>query len=157
MRQCLMCTSTNAANKGNYIMATRSTIALEYADGTVDQIYCHWDGYLEHNGKILQELWQDPFKVQEMMNLGDMSALGNFIGEKHDFNDIDNRACTFYGRDRGEKSVSAKRFVNFDAYQLSRQCEEYNYILRTDGKWYFSVNKEMYYVSLTSEMFTTAV
>jgi hypothetical protein len=151
-----MCTYTNAANKGNYIMATRSTIALEYADGTVDQIYCHWDGYLEHNGKILQESWQDPFKVQEMMNLGDMSALGNFIGEKHDFNDIDDRGCTFYGRDRGEEKVSAKRFVNFDAYRLSRECEEYNYILRTDGKWYFSVNEEMYYVPLTLEMFTAA-
>ena len=37
-------------------MGTRSTIALEYADGTVEQVYCHWDGYVSHNGLILSEL-----------------------------------------------------------------------------------------------------
>ena len=31
-------------------MATRSTIAMEQPDGRVMQIYCHWDGYLGHNG-----------------------------------------------------------------------------------------------------------
>ena len=66
-------------------MATRSTIALEYADGTVDQIYCHWDGYLENNGKILVEHYMDPFKVQQLMALGDISSLGPNIGEKHSF------------------------------------------------------------------------
>ena len=34
-------------------MATRSRIAIEKQDGTVDSIYCHWDVYLSHNGKIL--------------------------------------------------------------------------------------------------------
>ena len=48
-------------------MGTRSTIALEYADGTVHQVYCHWDGYLEHNGRILQEHYLDPFKLQEQI------------------------------------------------------------------------------------------
>ena len=27
-------------------MATRSTIALEFADGSVGQVYCHWDGQI---------------------------------------------------------------------------------------------------------------
>ncbi len=36
-------------------MATRSTIALEFADGTVEQVYCHWDGYLDHNGALLRD------------------------------------------------------------------------------------------------------
>ena len=66
-------------------MATRSTIALEYADGTVDQIYCHWDGYLDNNGNILREHYMDPFKVQRLMDLGDLSSLGPNIGAKHDF------------------------------------------------------------------------
>ena len=42
-------------------MATRSTIALEFADGTVQQVYCHWDGYIDHNGKILFENYSNPF------------------------------------------------------------------------------------------------
>jgi hypothetical protein len=120
-------------------MATRSTIALEYVDGTVDQIYCHWDGYLSHNGKILMEHWQDPFKVQEMMDLGALSILGEAIGEKHDFDDdIDNHVCTFYGRDRGETDIGAKRFTNFQDYVENHQYEEFEYILRNDGQWYVS-------------------
>ena len=42
-------------------MATRSTIALEFADGTVEQVYCHWDGYLAHNGLMLLEHYSNPF------------------------------------------------------------------------------------------------
>ena len=116
-------------------MGTRSTIALEYADGTVDQIYCHWDGYLNHNGTILQEHYQDPAIVQRMMELGDMSSLGEAIGDKHDFNDRSND-CTFYGRDRGEDGTEANSFASYKDYRANAQREEYNYILRTDGKWY---------------------
>ena len=121
-------------------MATRSTIALEYADGTVDQIYCHWDGYLSHNGELLRRHYQDPFKLQKMMQLGDLSSLHPELGEQHDFDD---RAacegqCTFYGRDRGEKGVEAKRFRDFEDYKENHQYEEYEYILRRDGEWYVS-------------------
>ncbi len=118
-------------------MATRSTIALEYADGTVDQIYCHWDGYLSNNGQILYNHYKDPFKVQQLMDLGDLSSLGDGIGEQHDFNDAANvKDCTFYGRDRGETGTEAKRFKDFQDYVDNHQYEEYEYILRRDGIWY---------------------
>lgn len=130
-------------------MATRSTIALEYADGTVDQVYCHWDGYLEHNGRILFEHYRDPFKLQELMNLGDVSSLGINIGSKHAFSPFEGDkadfeaaqaagATTFYGRDRGETGTSAKRFKDFEDYKARHQYEEYEYILRKDGNWYVS-------------------
>lgn len=119
-------------------MATRSTIALEYADGTVDRIYCHWDGYLEHNGKILLEHYTDPFKVQQMMDLGDISSLAASIEqpEGHSFDNAVEGYTVFYGRDRGEDFVSAKRFRDYDTYRKTAQFEEFNYILRNDGKWY---------------------
>ena len=120
-------------------MATRSTIALEYADGTVDQVYCHWDGYLSHNGEILLKHYQDPFKVQQMMELGDLSSLSEEIGEQQDFDDRSHEDwCKFYGRDRGEKGVEAKRFQDFKDYADNHQYEEYEYCLRTDGYWYVS-------------------
>jgi hypothetical protein len=120
-------------------MATRSTIALEYADGQVDQIYCHWDGYLSNNGQLLLKHWNDPFKVQAMMNLGDMSSLGDNVGEQHDFDDAAGvKDCTFYGRDRGEEGTEATRFKDFADYKENHQYEEYEYILRTDGNWYVS-------------------
>ena len=31
-------------------MATRSTISIQKNDGTIRSVYCHWDGYCEHNG-----------------------------------------------------------------------------------------------------------
>lgn len=123
-------------------MATRSTIALEYADGTIDQIYCHWDGYISHNGEILQAHYTDPFKVKQMMDLGDLSTLGVDIGEQHEFDTVNNRDhedwCKFYGRDRGEQDVKARRFENWTDYVENHQYEEYEYCLRRDGQWYVS-------------------
>lgn len=104
-------------------MATRSTIALEYADGTVGQIYCHWDGYLEHNGRVLLEQYKDPFKVRNMLDRGDMSSL-----------DSDVSGCNFYA-DRGEKCPQ-RMYKDFAEYKRKAQMEEFNYILRRDGRWY---------------------
>ena len=131
-------------------MATRSTIALEYADGTVHQIYCHWDGYLEGVGKTLLEHYMDPFKVRELMDLGYISSLGEVIGEQHPFSHYDvgmsldeheekyGNMTTAYGRDRGESGVASRKFSSYNDYAMTYQFEEYDYILRTDGKWYVS-------------------
>ena len=121
-------------------MATRSTIAIEFADGTVQQIYSHWDGYLEHNGKILQEYYTDPFKVRALIDLGSVSSLGASLGEKHDFDErydpatLADTRCTFYCRDRGE-DLDVRKFADYADYRKNAQFEEYNYILRNvDGK-----------------------
>jgi len=111
-------------------MATRSTIALEYADGTVEQIYCHWDGYLENNGQLLQEYYSDPFKLQQVLDLGDMSSLGETV-----------EGCNFYMRDRGESDCGARQYKNFQEYTREMQREEYDYVLRNvNGKatWFVS-------------------
>jgi len=137
-------------------MATRSTIALEFADGTVEQVYCHWDGYLEHNGKIHAEHYSDPFKLRDLIDLGGLSSLRRDIGEKHAFSQFDlpkeeveafiNRTanmCTFYARDRGEKLV-AHKFVDFQDYLAHHSYEEYEYILRKDGNWYVQCHDDPY-------------
>ena len=126
-------------------MATRSTIALEFADGTVGQVYCHWDGYLEHNGAILLKHYSDPFKLQQLIDTGDLSVLHANIGEKHDFNERYEDGCTFYGRDRGEEGVNARYFKDFVDYERNHQYEEYEYILRqVDGKavWFVCYNDD---------------
>jgi hypothetical protein len=120
-------------------MGTRSTIALEYADGTVGQVYCHWDGYLEHNGEILAKHYMDPFKVRDLIDCGDLSSLAPEVKPEpytlHDFNEPQKGVCVFYGRDRGEAGVTARTFANFAEYAKNHQHEEYEYILRqVDGK-----------------------
>ena len=144
-------------------MGTRSTIALEFADGTVEQIYCHWDGYLEHNGKILAEHYSDPFKLRDLIDMGGISSLGKVIGKKHPFGpaynetDIVKKAkiqkevdkareagyTTFYARDRGE-DLTKEQFVDFQDYLAHHQYEEYEYILRKDGNWYVKCHDAAY-------------
>jgi hypothetical protein len=148
-------------------MGTRSTIALEFADGTVEQVYCHWDGYLEHNGKILAEHYSDPYKLRDLIDQGGISSLGKVIGKKHPFGpaynetDIAKQAkvqkeviaardagyTTFYARDRGE-DLTKEQFVDFQDYLAHHQYEEYEYILRRDGNWYVKCH-DAAYVKLT--------
>jgi hypothetical protein len=139
-------------------MGTRSTIALEFADGTVQQVYCHWDGYLEHNGAILKEHYSDPFVVRDLIDMGDLSSLGTQIGQAHPFSPHgskedealyehakDQGYCTFYARDRGETGVSSKKFKDFEDYVANHQYEEYEYILRcVEGKatWFVKCHSE---------------
>jgi hypothetical protein len=111
-------------------MGTRSTIALEFADGTVEQVYCHWDGYLEHNGKILATHYMDPFKVKQLLALGGFSSLCATV---------EATAETAYTQ-RGE-DISIGRYKDFNEYKHEAQFEEYDYILRqVDGKavWFVS-------------------
>lgn len=141
-------------------MATRSTIALEYADGTIG----HWDGYLANNGQILLEHYSDPFKLRDLLDLGDISSLGPIIGRKHSFSPFEGDKAdyeaamaegmtTFYGRDRGETGVGAKKFRDFDHYLREHQYEEYEYILRRDGNWYVSCYPSKFvYSELTKVM-----
>lgn len=129
-------------------MGTRSTIALEFADGTVQQVYCHWDGYLDHNGKILQEHYSDPFKLRELIDLGDLSSLAPNIGSQHAFEKAPEGECTFYKRDRNESGCGAKRFKDYADYVANHQYEEYEYILRNvDGKavWFVADHSNRYF------------
>ena len=127
-------------------MGTRSRIGVMHGD-KVKSIYCHWDGYLEHNGAILQEHY-DSAKANHLVALGDMSSLQADIGEKHAFSKHDkitgieyrehnDEWCTFYGRDRGEKDVAHK--VNHTFAEFLEQCDlcgaEYYYIME-NGQWY---------------------
>lgn len=100
-------------------MGTRSTIALEFADGTVEQVYCHWDGYLEHNGGILSIHYKDPFKVQQLLALGDFSTLESTV----------ELIATQAYSNRGEV-CPARKYRDFDEYVAECQQEEYDYILR---------------------------
>jgi len=114
-------------------MATRSTIALQYADGTIDQVYCHWDGYLRGVGRDLKEGYSNPFELQKLIDGGDMSCIGE----------------PYTARGERIEDTRARRFSSFSDYMRNGQQEEYDYILRqvdskavwfvryydTDGEW----------------------
>jgi hypothetical protein len=137
-------------------MGTRSMIGIENPNSlAVKSIYCHWDGYLQHNGSILEKHYSNSPKVNNLIALGDLSSLRPEIGDKHTFSRLDSDLpedeyerlygdmCTFYTRDRGETAPykffeTAKKAVE---YYDGSWCE-YFYLFKYDpdletGKWYF--------------------
>jgi hypothetical protein len=124
----------------------------------VRAVYCHWDGYLEHNGAILAKHYADSPKVNNLIALGDLSSLRAEIGEKHAFSQFDLPAdeveafkattedmCTFYTRDRGE-DAPFKVFPTLkeaESYFEGSWCE-YLYVFKYNakddyqsGEWHF--------------------
>jgi len=146
-------------------MATRSRIGVMHGD-KVKSVYCHWDGYVEHNGAILLEHY-DSAKANELVSLGDLSSLRPNIGKKHAFSqfgtDLTSEEydklygdmCTFYGRDRDEIDTEWKVANTFK--EFVDQCEnsgaEYYYIMR-DGVWYYG---SMYHDNKTLTLLADAV
>jgi hypothetical protein len=117
-------------------MATRSTIAVQTADGTVRQVYAHWDGYLEHNGRILAEHYDEQELVEALVEHGDISSLRAKINPEgsHSFDDPQEDVTVYYGRDRGEKGTEFRSIASVTEYQRSGQREEYDYLF-SDGVW----------------------
>jgi len=129
-------------------MGTRSRIGVMHGD-KVKSIYCHWDGYLSHNGRLLQDHY-DSAKANNLVAMGDMSSLGRVIGEEHPFSPHtsasdaalyehaqDQGYCTFYGRDRGESGTEFRVAHTFAEFleQADGCGAEYYYIMK-DGVWY---------------------
>jgi hypothetical protein len=124
-------------------MGTRSTIAIEFADGSVSQVYCHWDGYLEHNGQILEQHYMDPFKVRELIELGDFSSLRETVAETAEtaYSKREQERLSFVNGiavESGEFETPeclANRYKDADEYFDCSQQEEYDYLLRqVEGK-----------------------
>jgi hypothetical protein len=120
-------------------MATRSRIAIEDQDGTVRSIYCHWDGYPEYNGVVLQENYQTQEKVEQLIALGSISSLKPLVappeGVTHKFDDPFDNVTVAYHRDRGEE-LSVKAHGNVKAFAGS-DIEEYGYVFTAAGEWLF--------------------
>jgi hypothetical protein len=136
-------------------MGTRSRIGVMHGD-KVKSVYCHWDGYLAHNGAILQEHF-DSAKTNNLVALGDLSTLRAEIGEAHAFSYHDlpkdevkafkattANMCTFYGRDRGETGTDFKVAHTFEEFleQCDNCAAEYYYIIK-DGVWYCGTTYEV--------------
>ena len=114
-------------------MATRSTIAIENLDGTVHQVYCHWDGYISHNGVILQTKYNDRKLVEQLISGGDISVLGSTVSHVPISFD-EPSAYTKYYSYRGE-DCPARVYGSFDDYEMNHQYEEFEYLFTKDNVW----------------------
>ena len=122
-------------------MATRSVIA-KLDDKGVQAIYCHNNGYLSNNGKILDQHYQNEVKVDNLIAHGDVSIIDENIGVKIDFNDYklraENKQCLFYDRDRGESNKEATN-LNNETKLLEfafEECDAEVVYMFAYGSWY---------------------
>lgn len=120
-------------------MGTRSAIGVMHGD-KCKAVYCHWDGYVDHNGRILQEHYNSA-KANHLVALGGMSSLKPNVeipeGVEHSFDKPAEGITVFYGRDRGEEGNEFQ--VSFSATELFEQFNwcEYFYVMN-NGVWYVS-------------------
>ena len=122
-------------------MSTRSMIGKLNEDGSVTAIYCHFDGYPSHNGKILNEHYTDEKKVDELLALGSLSILAANVHPdpevEHKFGgNVQEGVCLAYHRDRGEDWNQAD-YVNEKQFRQNagNDCwANYTYLFK-DNAW----------------------
>tara|TARA_B110000977_G_C10916919_1_gene431499 strand:+ start:473 stop:892 length:420 start_codon:yes stop_codon:yes gene_type:complete len=113
-------------------MATRSTIAMKTEDG-IYSVYCHWDGYVEHNGRILLNHYTDTALVKALIDLGDLSTLSESLDD-----------VQAYHRNKGEEwaDVSPQTFSDVPEWIELAQGIEFFYLW--NGKeWLVSTGQKV--------------
>lgn len=123
-------------------MSTRSVIATTTDKGTLKGVYCHFDGGIGHNGRILVNHYTSEEKVNELISNGGISSLDESIGQKHSFNNRPEGQTTFYHRDRGEPleiyNWKTTKQLKEDMYD----CEFFYVFLK--GDWYVADNESKF-------------
>lgn len=129
-------------------MGTRSRIGYIGTNGrNIVSVYCHWDGYPSHNGKILLENYNTLDKVKELVDEGDISSLRPKCNkpEGHSFNKPVDGYTIYYGRDRGEIGVRPLSASGKQAFlkMASDSGGEYAYLFVPSedgnrGEWFYS-------------------
>jgi len=106
-------------------MGTHSFIGKQKLDGTVRAIYCHWDGYPGHVGRLLGNYYNEETKIDDLLNLGDLSSLSTTLTE-----------TVAYKRDREENNVDARLFESRQDFILFGRGmgADFWYLFR-NGEW----------------------
>ena len=104
-------------------MGTRSRVAVMHGD-VCKSVYCHYDGYLEYTGQILNDFYGS-VEANELISRGDNSGVKKTIAEMN-----------FYS-DRGEEDVEWQVAHTFEEFleQVENCGGEYYYVMK-DGVWY---------------------
>jgi hypothetical protein len=131
-------------------MGTRSRIGIELKDHSVVSTYCHYDGYPEHNGKILTNLYTTKEQVSNLIDGGSMSSLHtSHVWETKALRNEANEIITdsagnwmyeptrpeqpLYHTERGEEIEVSH--ANFNEFISGNSGEEYAYLFTRNNQW----------------------
>ena len=116
-------------------MSTRSYIG--YCDNGFKNItasYCHWDGYVEYNGMILNESYTTIEKVKKLVDGGDMSSLKENVEEIR------------YYKDENTEASKVKDFEEMGKYMSGI---DYVYLFNVETEvWYFVHSYHLYEMTI---------
>jgi hypothetical protein len=104
-------------------MGTRSNIAYKKSDGKIVSMYCHYDGYPEHNGVILSEHYNTKEKARALVDNGYQSGLEETV-EKSNLRRVHEDPPTTY-----HSFHAFIMDINFDI--------EYVYLFKDDA-WHYA-------------------
>ena len=115
-------------------MSTRSLICYEDEQTKeISSIYCHFDGYLEHNGRILNAHYKDFVTVKELVDGGNIRCLSNTIEDTGYYKDLENRGGS---EDQERTQTHLNQYMLFD-YLRADIFIEWVYLFK-DGAWHYS-------------------
>ena len=123
-------------------MGTRSNIIYEEPTGEVLSMYCHYDGYPSHNGRILFDQYNSAEKAKALVEVGYARVLTEEGAEIH----LDQNP---------ERPNEMERHRNLNSYMWSVDTVMIEYIYRYAGDdWWVSEIKSVkpedaYMVSIT--------
>tara|TARA_R100001244_G_C5111809_1_gene121338 strand:- start:29 stop:451 length:423 start_codon:yes stop_codon:yes gene_type:complete len=111
------------------MMGTRSNIIYEEPNGEVLSMYCHYDGYLDYNGRILLDQYNSAEKAKALVEIGYTRSL------KPKRMEID-----------PERPNEMERHRNLNSYMLGVDPGfiEFIYLWNCkEGKWWVATNVVM--------------
>jgi hypothetical protein len=126
-------------------MSTNSSISVKTKDG-IKTIYCHWDGDINYNGRMLYSFYNTQEKIESLIELGDISFLdkSSIKPEGHSFNEPVKGYTVSYGRDSNYSDTDYRCYDSIKE-MLKNEKREYNYYFENDT-WYLideTIKKEV--------------
>ena len=140
-------------------MGTRSDIIVQHSDGTWKRIYCHWDGYLSHNGRIIFKHYNSQKLAEALVRPGDLSSLAPKCNKPagHSFDNQKEGYSVYYGRDRGENNVAGTIGATMqEVWPKADTWTEFTYVWSHDhgipaGAWYVTAPEDSAHLILLSD------
>lgn len=122
---------------------TKCQIVLHKRDNRLLSILCNYEGHPPYMLKILDEFYNDPVKVEQLLNLGNIMILRERLypleGREHSINDPQEGVTISYNRDSKFKNAYSVEHSSVEHLKNTMHVNdvEWGYMFREeDNMWY---------------------
>lgn len=117
-------------------MSTDATIGIEQPDKSILAVYCKWDGYLDHTGRLLLAHFTDRAQVEALVRYGPAATVCEYIRRTRDRAFRCSLNCPPFEGKVGRPGKRPLQFVH--RAHLEEKGDEYVYLFGLDGKWWWA-------------------